>query len=116
MTTSRQRAARAGELSFSMAMTRARYANAVEKDRARSARARARLDALRPLLAAAGYGPHGGAERLRAEARAVRAASRSAGGTEHTGPGCRICAEGRRMDAVRGRGEGIATGYREIAR
>jgi hypothetical protein len=105
MTTARQRAARISELSFSMTMTRARAELAQDRARQRAAAAEARFAALQPLLAAAGYGPHGGAETLRAEARAVRsrAVSRSAGGTEHTGRDCRVCAEGRRMDAARGR-------------
>jgi hypothetical protein len=123
MTTSRQRAARISELSFNMTMTKARAQLAQDRERERAATAAARYAALQPRLAAAGYGPHGAAPRLRAEARAVRAASRSAGGTSCTGPDCRICAEGRRIDAARGRsaaayapGAVITTGYREIAR
>ena len=122
MTSTRQQAARIAELSFRMTMTAARAQLAQDRARQREAAAAARFAALQPLLAAAGYGPHGAAPRLRAEARAVRAASRSATGTEHTGASCRICAEGRREDAIR-RGGGpyppgavITTGYREIAR
>ena len=101
MTTSRQRAARISELSFNMAMTQARAQLAQDRARERESAAAARYAALQPLLEAAGYGVHGAAPRLRAEARAVRAASRSAAGTEHTGPDCRICAAGRRADAAR---------------
>lgn len=123
-TTQRQRQRqRIAELSFRMTMTEARAQLAQDRERQRKAAAAARLAALQPRLAAAGYGPHGGAERLRAEARAVRAASRSAGGTSCTGAACRICAEGRRMDAARGRsaaayapGAVITTGYADIAR
>jgi len=124
MTTARQRAARISELSFRMTMTAARAQLAQDRERERAATAAARYAALQPRLAAAGYGPHGGAERLRAEARAVRAASRAASRSAGcTGPDCPICAEGRRMDAARGRsaaayapGAVITTGYREIAR
>jgi hypothetical protein len=51
--------------------------------------------------------------------------SRGAAGTEHTGPDCWVCAEGRRMDAARARDDDrapyppdavITTGYRELAR
>lgn len=76
--TSRQRSAQVSALSYSMALSRARYANAVEAEKARAARASAEYARLQPLLAAAGYGPHGGAARLRAEARAVRARSGAA--------------------------------------
>jgi len=59
----------------------------------------------------------------RSEPRPFASVSRGAGdGTEHTGSDCRICAEGRRMDAA-DRGEDpyppgavITTGYRELAR
>ena len=100
----RERAAQIGELSLALALNRARYENAQEKARQRRAAAARRFDALQPLLAKAGYGPHGAAPRLRAEARA-RAARRSATrSTAHTGRDCRVCAEARRMEAARGRG------------
>jgi hypothetical protein len=107
------------ELSFSMAMTRARVQNAEDAAKRRRLATAAKLAALEPLLARAGYGPHGDADWIRAQARAVRAASSArrsggTGGTEHTGPGCRIC---------RSYGAGsyppgavITTGYREIRR
>ena len=105
MTTARQRAARISELSFSVTMTRARAELAQDRERQRAAAAAARFAALEPRLIAAGYGPHGAAPRLRAEARAVRSrsVSRSAAAAECSGPGCAVCAEGRRMDAARGR-------------
>jgi hypothetical protein len=101
-----------------MTMTEARAQLAQDRARRRESATAARFAALQPLLAAAGYGPHGGAERLRAEARAVRAASRSADGTEHTGPDCRICARSRRMEAAPyPPGAVITTGYgREVTR
>jgi hypothetical protein len=110
MTASRQRAARISELSFRMTMTAARAQLAQDRERRRAAAAEARLAALKPRLAAAGYGPHGDAEWLRAQARAVRAASRSASSTAHTGANCEICAAGRRMDAAR------ASRYAEVYR
>jgi hypothetical protein len=97
----RERAAQVGELSLALALNRARYANAQERTRERAARAARRYDALQPLLAKAGYGPHGAAPRLRAEARAIDARRDAGRGTEHTGPGCQVCATGRRMDAAR---------------
>jgi hypothetical protein len=109
----RERAAQVGELSLALALNRARYANAQERTRERAARAARRYDALQPLLAKAGYGPHGAAPRLRAEARAIDARRDAGRGTEHTGPGCRVCAEGRRMDVARGRVAGYG---REITR
>lgn len=99
-------------------MTKARAQLAQDRARQREAAAAARFAALQPLLAAAGYGPHGAAPRLRAEARAVRAASRSAGGTGCTGAGCRICA---RSGASAGgtapyAPRAVTTGYGEITR
>jgi hypothetical protein len=68
---------------------------------------------LQPLLVKAGYGPHGAASWILAEARALRARQEATRGTDHTRD-CRVCAEGRRMDAARARGDVAA--YREIAR
>jgi hypothetical protein len=99
----RRRAEQIAELSFRAAMNQARYRNAQEGARERAARARARYAGLRPLLARAGYGAHGQAARIRAEAQAIearRAVSRSTG---YTGDDCQVCAEGRRMDASRAR-------------
>jgi len=109
----RERAAQVGELSLALALNRARYANAQERTRERAARAARRYDALQPLLAKAGYGLHGAAPRLRAEARAIDARRDAGRGTEHTGPGCHVCATGRRMEAARG---GVAGYGREITR
>lgn len=106
------------ELSFRMTMTAARAQLAQDRERQRAAAAAARRAALEPLLAAAGYGPHGAAPRLRAEARAVRAASRSAADTGCAGPNCRICArsrasEGRTAPYAPG---AVTTGHGEITR
>jgi hypothetical protein len=116
----RERAAQVGELSLALALNRARYENALEKARERAARAASRYDALQPLLAKAGYGPHGAAPRLRAEARAIDGRRSAGRGTEHTA-NCQVCAAARRMDAARGRGdvaayapgEVITTGYQQ---
>jgi hypothetical protein len=77
----RERAAQVGELSLALALNRARYENAQDAARERAARAARRYDALQPLLAKAGYGPHGVAPRLRAEARAIDARRSAARGT-----------------------------------
>jgi hypothetical protein len=108
----RERAAQVGELSLALALNRARYANAQERTRERAARAARRYDALQPLLAKAGYGPHGAAPRLRAEARAIDARRDAGRGTEHTA-NCQVCATARRMDVARGRVAGYG---REITR
>jgi hypothetical protein len=100
----RQRAAQVGELSLALALNRARYENAQEKARQRRASAARRYDALQPLLAKAGYGRHGAAPRLRAEARAIDARRSAARGAEHTA-NCQVCATARRMDAACARGD-----------
>jgi len=66
------------------------------------------------------------AEARRPESPPFASVSRGAGGsTEHTGPDCWVCAEGRQIAAARGSGDGVAayapgsvitTGYAEIAR
>ena len=61
----RQRAAQISELSFRLAMTQARAENAKDAARRRADAARRRLAELEPLLAKAGYGPHGAANWLR---------------------------------------------------
>lgn len=97
----RRRAEQNAELSFRTTLSQARYANALEAQRAREARQRARWDALQPLLAKAGYGPHGVAPRLRAEARDIGRAA-AARGTECSGPDCQVCADGRRRETASG--------------
>jgi hypothetical protein len=108
----RQRVEQVSEMSWRLALNQARYQNAQERARERAARAEARLARLQPLLVKAGYGPHGAAGWILAEARGVRARREAGRGTAHTGRDCQVCAEGRRMDAARGR----VAAYGEIAR
>jgi hypothetical protein len=102
------------ELSFNLAMSEARLQNAREKARVQRARAAERDARLQPLLAAAGYGPHGAADWIRAEAKAVRARGAAVRSTEHAGlpdlrggaPGGRGAGQ-RRVRAARGIRHGL---------
>jgi hypothetical protein len=100
----RTRAEQVSQVAFYTVLNQARYENAQERARERAARASARYAALQPQLAKAGYGPHGAAARIRAEARAIAARQDATRSTDHTA-NCQVCAEGRRMDAARAYGE-----------
>lgn len=99
-TRARERQEQISALSFRLTMSQARAQSARDAEWRRAEAARRRLAELEPLLAKAGYGPHGAATWLRAEARAIAARSaRRSGDAECSGPGCRVCAEGRQRDA-----------------
>lgn len=97
----RKRAEQIAGMGLRLALNQTRYKNAQEAARQRAARASAKRAALEPLLVEAGYGPHGAADWILAEARALRARQGAARSDGCTGRDCQVCAEGRRMDAAR---------------